>query len=409
MKLKAWLLLTLTSLTAVSLMAQVSNSAPPDVSPPMAPAPGAPSGLAVENSSTNAVPAPKHHHKKAKAAAKHAEKHEEKAPAVKSDVILNPPVSATVKCEVLDIRGQDSFVGEVIGHVKKGETVTVLEEISRGHVHPGEPAEWSRIALPTNVNVWVDGDYIADTNTVRVKKINLRGGPGENYSVVGRLEKGDAINIIKKKGNWLEIEAPTNASAFVASEFLDKGAPAVTPAVAETTPPPPVAAPAPAPQPVVVNVPTETTPAPAPAATPVEAAPAPAAPAPTALPPSSPSENEQALAALHQAEGVSTPAPPAAVAPTPAPAPAAPAAEEPPRIITRDGFVHRAWNIQAPAGYELHDIKTGVLTEYLQPPAGDKKFKAFVGTRVRITGTEYLDPGFPRTPVLQIQSVDLMP
>ena len=66
-------------------------------------------------------------------------------------------------------------------------------------------------------------------------------------------------------------------------------------------------------------------------------------------------------------------------------------------------------NIQAPSGYELHDIKTGVLTEYLQPAPGQKTFKVFVGTRVRLTGTEFLDPDWPRTPVLHVETVDLMP
>jgi hypothetical protein len=80
-----------------------------------------------------------------KAKAKHI-----KAPTVKSSVVLNPPATATVKCDVLDVRGQGSFAGEVITHVKKGESVTVLEEISLGHVPPNEPGQWSRIVLPTN-------------------------------------------------------------------------------------------------------------------------------------------------------------------------------------------------------------------------------------------------------------------
>jgi hypothetical protein len=100
---------------------------------------------------------------------------------------------------------------------------------------------------------------------------------------------------------------------------------------------------------------------------------------------------------------------PAATAPAPAPANPAAADQAAPRIVTREGFVHRAYNIQAPAGYELHDIKTGDLIDYLQPPPGLKKFKTFVGTRVRITGAEFLDPSWPLTPVLHIESVDLMP
>ena len=388
MKLTAWLLSALSPLTAVSVLAQASNPVPPVMNPPPPPA------AAV---APPAAPAAKPAHEP-KAKAKHT-----RTPTVKSSVVLNPPVTAIVKCDVLDVRGQGSFAGEVITHVKKGESVTVLEEITLGHVRPSEPGQWSRIVLPTNATVWVDADFIDPaTKAVRVKKVNLRGGPGENYSIVGRLDKGTAVNEIRKKEGWLEIEAPTNAFAFVASEYLEKQAVATpAPVVAAAPPPvtPPLTAAAPAPPPaveapVVVNVPAETAPAPA---KPVATAPAgPVAPAPTAA-----SEADQELAALRRA---TAPAPVAAATPRPEPA-----KQEPARTVTREGYVHRAYNIQAPAGYELHDIKTGELIEYLQPAPGQKKFKIFVGTRVRITGPEFLDPSWPRTPVLRVQTVDLMP
>jgi uncharacterized protein YgiM (DUF1202 family) len=395
MKLKTWLLIALTPLTAVSVLAQVSNSEPPVISPaPSEASAVVPSAPAATPEAPAAKPAHKH-----KAKAKHAEK----TPVTKTSVILDPPVSATVKCEVLDVRGQPNFVGEVVGHVKKGDTVTVLEEITYSHGHLNEPTNWSRISLPTNVPVWVDADFIDDSNAVKVKKLNLRGGPGENYSVVGRLEKGTPVSIVTKKEGWLQIDTPTNAYAFVASQYLDKSAALPPPTGLAVASAP---APTPTPAPVVVNVPAEA-PAPAPAAT----APPPApAPTPTAPAPTTQSEQDQELAALHRATAPEPATAPPAPAPTPEPAvQPSPVAEGAPRIITREGFVHRAHNIQAPSSFELHDIRTGVLTEYLQPPDGNKKFKMYIGTRVHITGTEFLDPSWPDTPVLHVQTVDLMP
>jgi hypothetical protein len=77
-------------------------------------------------------------------------------------------------------------------------------------------------------------------------------------------------------------------------------------------------------------------------------------------------------------------------------------------VVTREGFVHKAYNIQSPADYELHDIQSGGLIEYLEPQSS-QNFKIYVGTRVTVTGTEAVDPRWPRTPVMQVQSVDLMP
>jgi hypothetical protein len=106
------------------------------------------------------------------------------------------------------------------------------------------------------------------------------------------------------------------------------------------------------------------------------------------------------LAAVRNAE--TQPAPTLAAATAPA------AASEAPRVVTREGFVHRAYNIQAPADYELRDVKTGNLIDFLQPPPG-QSFKIYVGTRVSVTGPEGLDSHWPRTPILQVQSVDLLP
>jgi hypothetical protein len=306
--------------------------------------------------------------------------------------VLEPAAAATVKSANVNVRGRASFTGETLGHVQKGDTVTVLEEITLSRTTKDEPAEWAQIAMPASIPVWVNGDYIdSDAKTIKARRVNLRGGPGENYSVVGRLEKGAAIKEIKTEGVWVAIEAPTNAYAFVAAEFLE-----MQPASAVVvTPPPP--APTPAPEPQVVNV---NTPAPPEVATPEAPAPGPQQ-----------SERDQELEALHRATAAE-----AAAAPVPAPTPAPEAAPTPsasgeplrPRVVTREGFVRRAYNIQAPTDFELHDVQSGKLIDYLQPKPG-QNFKIFVGTRITVTGPEGMDPRWTRTPVLQVQSVDLMP
>jgi uncharacterized protein YgiM (DUF1202 family) len=340
MKLNVWIVAVLAPLTAVMVMAQDTAPAPPT---------------------------PKR-----------------KASSVKKRVVLDAPAPAVVKSANVNVRGQASFIGETLGHLQKGDPVTVLERITLSHPTTGEPAEWAQIALPAGIPVWVNADCIdAEAKAIKVRKVNLRGGPGENYSVVGRLEKGAAIKEIKTEKGWVSIEAPTNAYAFVAAEFLDMQSP---PAVAVTLPPL-----APAPEPQVVNI---NTPAPPAIATNEPIVAAPTAPSPTE-PPSTPPAP------------IATP--PAEPAPTPAPAPVAPS--EPvitPRVVTREGFVRTSYNIQAPTDYELHDVQSGTLIDYLQPKPG-QNFKIFVGTRIMVTGPEGMDPRWPRTPVLQVQTVDLTP
>jgi hypothetical protein len=285
------------------------------------------------------------------------------------------------------VRGQPSFAGETLGHLQKGDTVTVLEQITLSHPTQDEPSEWAQIAIPAGIPVWVDADLVnAEAKTTKRGKVNMRGGPGENYSVLGRLEKGTAIKEIKSEKGWIAMEAPSNAYAFVATEFLEMQ---TAPAVVVTPPPPapePAPVPAPASEPQVVNVNTPTPP--------VVATNEPIAAAPEA--PATPQSNlNRELEALHHAEAAPVP-PPAATEPVT------------PRIVTREGFVRRAYNIQAPADFELHDIQSGTLIDYLLPKKG-QNFKIFVGTHITVTGPEGVDPRWPRTPVLQVQTVDLIP
>jgi hypothetical protein len=219
------------------------------------------------------------------------------------------------------------------------------------------------------------------------RRLNVRGGPGENFRSLTLLDKGTPITEVKRTQGWIQILPPTNAFGFVASEYL-----VVQPVLAAPVAAPPVAVP-PTMTPAVaepVTPPAQTTNV----TPPVEVAAPIVAPAPMAAQPTMPVAPPPTVVT-----------PPAEVAPTPAPA--ASSDDGKPRIVTREGYVHKALNIQAPTDYELMDIHSGEVTEYLQP--NDKIFKSYVGYHVTVTGPEMLDSRWPKTPVLQVQSVDLIP
>ncbi len=149
------------------------------------------------------------------------------------------PGPAQVAVKSLTARGQAGLKGEVVAHLKQGDTVTVLSQINLEKHKANEPAQWAQIAYPSSAHVWVFAKYIDKANnTVLSKKLNLRGGPGENYSMLGTIERGTTVNVIRTKGEWMEIEPPANAYAFVAAMYLTQTAPAAPPTtVAEQQPP----------------------------------------------------------------------------------------------------------------------------------------------------------------------------
>ncbi len=290
---------------------------------------------------------------------------------------INPPETALIKQDHVNIRGQPSLTGEVITRLRKGEPVTLLEEIAVKSSKADEPTKWYQIALPTNTPVWINAEFVdAASKAVSARRLNVRAGPGENYSVIARLPKGTEVREIRKVNNWMEIEAPTNAYAFVAAEYIAKQAPTSLPV--NPTPEPEIAAATPT-TPPPTNALATTTPA-----------------ASILTPP----ESVLAPVATNPAPGVSTPLPPSA-----APADGQPL---PKRVVTREGLVRRAASIQAPTYFELINSDTGKIMNYLNAEEHKEyNLKLYTGFKVIVTGEELVDPRWPKTPVIQIETLDL--
>jgi uncharacterized protein YgiM (DUF1202 family) len=299
----------------------------------------------------------------------------------------------------VNVRGQAKLKSEVVTRVTKGVTVTVLEEIVDNKSGPEEPSAWAKILLPPGAHAWVNTMFV-DTNnfTIRPKKLNVRSGPGENYSVIGLLQKGDAVKELKTKGEWMEIEPPAGAYAFMAAQYLSQEAPQVA---AASTPPPAPATPTPA-----VPKPAEpVTPPPPP-----EPAPAPTtvASAPTVAPPPTVAPNVPTPA-------VTAPKPPPVEMPAvttpivpPVTEPEVPEGPVPPRIVQREGIVRGMTSIVAPSKFVLISPENRKDIDYLYTTSTNLDLRRYKGLRVIVTGEEGLDDRWGNMPVLTIQKLQVV-
>src|SRR2546422_7970529 len=265
MKKTYWLISSM-FLSTCLLAQQATNPAPAQIGTPGA-APAV-TNAAPAAAATNAPSAKVEKKKAAKKKAAGAKKKNAVAELKTVPLVAGP---AVVVASHVNVRGRAGLKGEVVNHLTNGEPVTVLEEVTLKNSGPDEPSAWAKILLPATTHVLVNSSFLDGTNkTVRPKKLNVRGGPGENFSVLGTLKQGDAVKEIGAKGEWLEIEPPADAFAFVAAQYLKQEAPAAlatTPA--EPAPPPTTVAEAPP----VVAAPTETPAPPAAPATPATNAP----------------------------------------------------------------------------------------------------------------------------------------
>ncbi len=381
MKYNCWLIFG--AMLSTSLLAQQVTNSPP--SAPIATPAAAPAAKLAPAAATKSAPAAKTGKKKA------AKKKAEKAPVKKAvakqktaaPVLRTVPLvpgPAVVDANHVNVRGQARLKSEVVTRMTKGQAVTVIEEIVRNNSGPDEPSAWAKIVLPSNAHAWVHTAYLDTSNqTVKVKKLNLRGGPGENYSVIGRLQSGDAVKTVTTKGDWTEIETSAKAYAFVAAQYLKQEAPAVL----ATAPMPTTLTPTPTPTPT----PTE----PAPTPTDVAAVPLVAAP-PTETPVVSPATETPAVA---------NPAPTVVDAPV---------ADEPlpPRIVQREGIVRGNTSIQAPSQFVLISPENGKNIDYLYTASKELDLRRYKGLRIIVTGEEGLDERWENTPVLTIQRIQVV-
>lgn len=360
--------LVLAAMLSTSLWAQEVTNAPP--APPVDTAPAPVEAAAPATTALTNQPAAKPAQKKSKPRKKRkgsVAKH--KAAAAELKTVPLVPGPAVVDANHVNVRGQPKLKSEVITRLTKGQSVVVVEEITRNNSGPDEPSAWAKILMPTNTHVWVSTAYIDPTNkTVLPKKLNLRGGPGENYSVLGRLLRGDTVTELGTKGDWTEIEAPTNAFVFMAAQYLKQEAPGTAPVA------------------TVVPEPTPTTVAENPAI----------APAPTDVPVTNAPVEAPATNEIAEAATTNTP-------------PAPPVDEPPPkRVVQREGLVRGTFSVQAPTHFELISPDNGKTIDFLYTASANLDLRRYKGLRIVVTGEEALDERWGNTPVITIQKIQVL-
>ena len=294
--------------------------------------------------------------------------------------------TAIVKADRTNVRAKPAFDGEVLATLKKGDMVEVLGAEAGTGVDGSSPKDWTKVALPPQVAVWVYGPLVdGATKMVKGKSLNLRAGPGRNYSEIGLLPHGATVAVVRESDGWLQIEPPAGTYAFVARnliEFKDGEAPAI--AATEKL----QAAPASVPESTSIS----------PAEVPVADAVAKTAPIAPSLRSPAPVENVAPAAA-----GVVETA--AAIAPA-APLPAVPVlADSEPRRVLREGILRRSWNANSPGNFELRSLRGEGTLDFLVNDDPSIDLAKFKGKQIFVTGEEWRDARW-KLPVLKVKSIE---
>ncbi|MBN1676786.1 MAG: SH3 domain-containing protein [Kiritimatiellae bacterium] len=135
-----------------------------------------------------------------------------------------------VKADSVNLRAAPSLKAEVVSQVDQ-DAVLIGRSVTN---------TWLEIVPPPEVEFAVYGDFV-DNGTITSARVNVRAGPGINYKVVGRVSKGEKVEVRGRFSDWVKIAPPPDTSLWVALEYVEYIRPPKPPEPAATPKPKPPA------------------------------------------------------------------------------------------------------------------------------------------------------------------------
>lgn len=112
----------------------------------------------------------------------------------------------------VNLRAGPSLRKEVVSQVSDRDQLTVIGPLE---------GEWIEVAPPPTADMWVYDEFVSN-GVVVVSRLLVRAGPGMNYSILGRLEKGAKVVERGSKGVWRKIAPPSSCHLWLSREYVER-------------------------------------------------------------------------------------------------------------------------------------------------------------------------------------------
>ncbi len=148
--------------------------------------------------------------------------------------LIGEPMKMKVNADNVNLRAGADANKEVVGQVSYDDILYTAGK--------DESGKWFRVLPPKGTKFYVYEKLIQD-GKVSVKTLNVRSGPGINYTKMGEVIRGQDIKVIEQRNEWLAIEPPENSYLWISTDYLEpivvKKVEPVKKEVAKTKPPEP--------------------------------------------------------------------------------------------------------------------------------------------------------------------------
>jgi len=126
----------------------------------------------------------------------------------------NIPFLGEITADRVNLRAGPNLNFERLAQLNKGEEVVVVEK----------EYGWSKIKLPVKASCYIKADFVKgladDVGTVSGNRVRLRAGAGENFSTIGKLDKGTYVRLFEQTNGWYRIEPIEGGYGYVSGEFV---------------------------------------------------------------------------------------------------------------------------------------------------------------------------------------------
>ncbi len=118
-----------------------------------------------------------------------------------------------VAVEYLYLRAGPNKNFEILKRLKRGD---ILKSV-------GSKYGWTQVILPSDVGVYVHRELVSidGGQAIVVKnRVNLRAKPSLNSTVLGQVNKGEILKVVKIESQWVKVQPPPDLTGWVKSEYL---------------------------------------------------------------------------------------------------------------------------------------------------------------------------------------------
>ncbi|MFC4023440.1 N-acetylmuramoyl-L-alanine amidase [Oceanobacillus longus] len=132
-----------------------------------------------------------------------------------------------VHSTILNVRSEPAAGSQIVGLLQKGNHVMAFEE-QHGWVQTYYGGKEAWVAMHHLIpigNTHQNNSTVSQTSsemiTITATSVNVRSGPGMDYSIIDSTRSGDTYNIVETSGDWHKVNLGNGSTGWIAAWLTD--------------------------------------------------------------------------------------------------------------------------------------------------------------------------------------------